>query len=352
MVRSARVSRHGVIALLAALAVLGTYASLCGMFALPAAAQTRTDVEGGRDHPLLPRYRGSSLIGFRDQTYAEVQPLKAIAAHKAEELKLDRKLTIEGEVSERFYVAPKGRSALEVQRNYETALTQAGAKLLYTCKEGDSGCPSNGADTPGLLTSEIPRKQQSKDAFRAFNGSANLRLAVLQYDRDGAIHYITLLSVDPGQHAGQFSGSAATYVQISQAKAMDTGMVEQIDPGRVVAALKADGRMPFYGLFFDSGKAELKPESKGELDLIARSLADEPALKVFIVGHTDNQGSVDGNIGLSQRRAEAVVAALIREHKIDASRLVAKGVASFSPQASNADEIGRAKNRRVELVVQ
>jgi len=85
---------------------------------------------------------------------------------------------------------------------------------------------------------------------------------------------------------------------------------------------------------------------------MARLLQKSPSLKVFIVGHTDNQGSMDVNLTLSQRRAEAVVTALTRDYKIGAARLHAHGAASFAPVSSNASEAGRAKNRRVELVEQ
>jgi OOP family OmpA-OmpF porin len=69
-------------------------------------------------------------------------------------------------------------------------------------------------------------------------------------------------------------------------------------------------------------------------------------------GHTDGQGAVDANLVLSQRRAEAAVAALVSTYHIDASKLRARGVASFSPLSTNHTEAGRARNRRVELVEQ
>ena len=71
-----------------------------------------------------------------------------------------------------------------------------------------------------------------------------------------------------------------------------------------------------------------------------------------MVGHTDNQGTLDSNIALSKRRAEAVNAALASQYAIAANRLAAYGVADLAPVASNAAEDGRAKNRRVELVPQ
>jgi outer membrane protein OmpA-like peptidoglycan-associated protein len=102
---------------------------------------------------------------------------------------------------------------------------------------------------------------------------------------------------------------------------------------------------------FDTGKTELKPDSNAQLDQMAAVLKAQPALKVFIVGHTDNVGGLDANLKLSQGRAQAVVAALT-QRGIAASRLLAHGNANYAPVASNAGEDGRARNRRVEMVLQ
>ena len=108
--------------------------------------------------------------------------------------------------------------------------------------------------------------------------------------------------------------------------------------------------MAVYGIYFDTGKATLKPESDAALAEIAKLLTADTALKLNVVGHTDNAGSLDANMKLSQARAEAVAKALTRRHGIAASRLKSFGVASLAPVASNDSEDGRAKNRRVELV--
>jgi outer membrane protein OmpA-like peptidoglycan-associated protein len=75
-------------------------------------------------------------------------------------------------------------------------------------------------------------------------------------------------------------------------------------------------------------------------------------LRVSIVAHTDNQGIYDANVVLSQRRAEAVMNALVTNYKVDPKRLKAYGVASIAPVATNRSEAGRSKNRRIEIVEQ
>lgn len=94
----------------------------------------------------------------------------------------------------------------------------------------------------------------------------------------------------------------------------------------------------------------MKPESKAALDEIAKLLKLDPSLKLHVVGHTDNQGGLEPNFALSKARAQAVSNALQKDYSIAAARLSANGVSSLAPVASNADDAGRAKNRRVELV--
>lgn len=120
-----------------------------------------------------------------------------------------------------------------------------------------------------------------------------------------------------------------------------------------VAALKSglqeNGHVEVPGIFFDFGKPDVKPESEAALKEVAKLLEANPALKVWVVGHTDNVGSVESNMTLSGARAASVVKALAQKG-IDAKRLAAHGAGPYAPVASNAAEDGRARNRRVELV--
>jgi outer membrane protein OmpA-like peptidoglycan-associated protein len=116
--------------------------------------------------------------------------------------------------------------------------------------------------------------------------------------------------------------------------------------------LNASGHVEVPGIFFDSGKSVLKPESETAVAEIAKLLKADPGLKVYVVGHTDNEGGVDSNIKLSKDRAEAVLQALVRGHGIAQDRLRAHGCGQFAPVTSNDTEDGKAKNRRVELVKQ
>ncbi len=142
-----------------------------------------------------------------------------------------------------------------------------------------------------------------------------------------------------------------TAVVIAEPTPMETGNVV-VSTDLLKKGLAENGKIALYGIYFDTGRAGAKPDSKPQLDEMARLLTSDKSLKVLIVGHTDNQGTIDGNVTLSQRRADAVVAALVSSYGIDSTRLRSRGVVSFAPVATNRTETGRAKNRRVELVEQ
>lgn len=116
--------------------------------------------------------------------------------------------------------------------------------------------------------------------------------------------------------------------------------------------LRTKGHTAVYGIYFDTGKSNIKPESAQAISEIAKLLKSDPALKIHVVGHTDNVGGVESNIKLSQSRAEAVITELVNNNGIAVSRLRPFGCGQFAPVTSNDGEDGRAKNRRVELVKQ
>jgi OOP family OmpA-OmpF porin len=115
-------------------------------------------------------------------------------------------------------------------------------------------------------------------------------------------------------------GNGAIWLRIVEKKEMEQVIVA--DAAAFGNDIRATGHAAVYGINFDTGKSAIKPESAQAIGEIAKLLKADPGLKIHVVGHTDNVGDVDGNIKLSQDRAEAVL------------------------------QEGRAKNRRVELVKQ
>jgi outer membrane protein OmpA-like peptidoglycan-associated protein len=100
---------------------------------------------------------------------------------------------------------------------------------------------------------------------------------------------------------------------------------------------------------FDFNKATLKPHHHEDLDIAAKTLKDNPTVKVSAEGYTDGIGSEAYNLKLSERRAMTVKAYLV-EHGIEAGRISTVGFGKSKPVADNKTAAGRAKNRRVELI--
>jgi len=145
-------------------------------------------------------------------------------------------------------------------------------------------------------------------------------------------------------------GNGKIWLRIVEKKAMEQAIVA--DATVFSNDIRVTGHSAVYGIYFDTAKSTIKPESAQAIGEIAKMLKADPGLKIFVVGHTDNQGGVESNIKLSQDRGEAVLQALVHDHGIAANRLKSYGCGLFSPVASNDSEDGRAKNRRVELVKQ
>ncbi|MEO8369497.1 MAG: OmpA family protein [Candidatus Solibacter sp.] len=123
------------------------------------------------------------------------------------------------------------------------------------------------------------------------------------------------------------------------------------DAAALQSGLQDAGHVEVPGIYFDFAKAEVKAESDAALNEVVKLLQANAGWKVWVVGHTDNVGTAEGNVTLSGSRAAAVVKALALKG-IDARRMAGHGAGPFAPVASNDTDEGRARNRRVELVRQ
>lgn len=126
------------------------------------------------------------------------------------------------------------------------------------------------------------------------------------------------------------------------------------DTDELVAFVKSADAAPknfiFESLTFDTGSANLSADSQITVANIVKVLADNPNVALSIEGHTDNVGKAASNKTLSQSRAKAVMAMLVAKG-VDAARLSETGFGDEKPTADNATPEGRAKNRRIEVVV-
>ena len=324
--------------------------SLVVLLLLPAVATSALaqsqDSPGTADHPLVSRYAGSFIDGQQVLNFDSYTLPVGPAVKEGSERVPSKKIMLEGKITRTLYRGPKERSTLEIQRNYQSALESAGFEILYTCSAKDCG----------YLFEWIfykDREQRILSTYTsggAFDIPQKLRyIAAKGKVGDRTVHVSVLIAYDAGY--GKLSKQPVALVEVIESEAMETGMVT-IDAEAMAKGIDATGHIAIYGVYFDTNSADIKPESSPTLTEIAKLLTDRPSLKLLVVGHTDNQGDFDYNMGLSGRRAEAVAKALRDQHGIDGGRLRSAGVGFLAPVASNDTATGREKNRRVELVKQ
>ena len=154
---------------------------------------------------------------------------------------------------------------------------------------------------------------------------------------------------EAGCGRGGADSCSAIMHKIIRVAGMEQSVV--VSSEQIAKAMGAEGKVVFYGIYFDTDKATLKAESTPTLAEMAKWLKTNASANVFIVGHTDMQGAIERNQKLSRDRSASVITALTKDHDIKADRMAAEGVGPLAPVANNSAEAGRAKNRRVEMVL-
>jgi OOP family OmpA-OmpF porin len=252
------------------------------------------DVKGSKDHPLFNRMPGYRIMGYEEKDF---NVFKKFLDENGKDM------TVEGKYYYFNYGLTKGEkmaSGPQVLRNYMNAVKKAGGNVVY-----EEGC-------------------------------CNVYLKLEKNNR------ITWVRVKAYTDAGSYQ------VWIVEEAEMKQDIV--VDAKSMMSDINAQGRVALYGIYFDFDKSEVKPESEPTLKEISKLLSENPKLKLYVVGHTDNVGDFNYNMQLSQTRAEAVVKALVTKYNIDKNRLSSAGVGPLCPITSNDTEEGKAKNRRVELI--
>ncbi|MEJ2001889.1 MAG: OmpA family protein [Maritimibacter sp.] len=138
---------------------------------------------------------------------------------------------------------------------------------------------------------------------------------------------------------------------VTSTSAQPGTVLPDVMSGEIGTAMEEVGRYVLSDLTFETGSSNLGPGDFDTLKELATYLSTHPEKRVALVGHTDAEGSLSGNVALSKRRAESVMARLMSDFAIPRSQLEADGVGYLSPLASNQTEDGRMKNRRVEAIL-
>lgn len=255
------------------------------------------DIAGSKDPALFTRMPGYHIYRYEVKKFDRFEfPIAPDFRTEAQE---GHHLWIVYDLNE----GAKPASGLQITRNYCNAAMSAGGKVLVEFEDG------------------------------------GIQLATLKIVKD---------QVETWAHIAASGNQYSIHVVEKELMKQDV----KVDASQLAGSIRSTGRASVYGIYFDSGKSEVKPESTPALTEIAKMLKSDAALRLYVVGHTDNTGTFDNNIRLSNDRALAVIKELTARYSIEPSRLKAFGAGPTSPLQSNQTEQGKAKNRRVELVAQ
>ncbi|TDR93931.1 OmpA family protein [Enterovirga rhinocerotis] len=304
-----------------------------------------------QDHPLLGHYEGSKQVGHQVASYDEATIIVGPIEEKGStEQRGTGWQTLEGKVFTLYYRLPPGRSSLEGIRNFQQSLQQKGFEVPFVCSTEAGTCFTGNERRPGLFLglaldgkTDLPKFDGDFVRNQFYNG--NGRYLYAKRSQGGATVHVSLAIADDESRGGR-----AVIARVIESGEMETGKIQVKQQAEIKKDFDQSGRTTIYGILFDFDKADIKPESAPQLKEISDLMARNPGISVEVVGHTDNQGGQAYNLRLSQNRAAAVVAELTARYGVAAGRLTSRGMGMDQPVASNADEAGRALNRRVELI--
>lgn len=322
------------VALLAVLASTGGYAA---------------DEPGSTDHPLVGRFEGSEITFYKSAEFDETALLQG--AHDYGAL-LDRGaikdrsgqewLHVAGRITKIRYAIPAGRSSLEVMRNFADDLRAKGFSTAFSCTDQD--CLTGSVTDPYVLGQQI---DTANVVSTAYFDHARYMLASASRP-EGTVHVSVL--------TGEDKNVTTAFIEVAESKAPDSAKAsaappsgDTVEAAQMETALARDNKVDLRGIYFDFNSDAVKGESAPTLTQIATLMKDNPGLRLRVVGHTDNVGTPDYNLGLSTRRASNVLATLVTQYGVAPDRLSSSGAGQTEPVASNDNEGGRALNRRVEL---
>lgn len=235
-------------------------------------------------------------------------------------------------------------TTLGVADNLRQQIEAVGFELLYECETKECG----GFDFR-FQTEVLPEPGMHIDLgdYR-FLAAQRLGAAVPEYlslfvSRSADLGYVQMILV---------GGADETLVEVSttteRPTARPTGPKPKLAP--LIERLETRGSAVLQDLQFETGSSALGDQSYDTLDVLAEYLIANPNRSVALVGHTDAEGSLQGNIGLSRKRAQSAANRLVNLG-VAARQVEADGVGYLAPVASNLTEDGRTQNRRVEVIL-
>ncbi len=311
---------------------------ICLSFMPMSNAFAENDIAGSNDHPVVGRFKDSHIVHYELKNFAEYTLPTGKISGKSHE----KTIKLEGKLTRLVYNAPAEASTLEIYRSYEKELKKKGFQILFSCAKDACG-PKWAGKTYAL--NELVLKYGSDIGASITHGNPNQE------------RFLSAKMASPGGqeiYCAIFTTTGWRNYPVIQMDIIEIGKMSEdlvkIDPKELLNDIRKTGYASLYGINFDIGKADIKKESVETIAKIAELLKMDPSLSIYVVGHTDDTGDFEANMALSKARAEAIAEELIKNHGVAGDRLSPHGAGPLAPVATNMNEEGRAKNRRVSLV--
>lgn len=304
-----------------------------------------TDLPGSTDYRNISRYKDAviqnyEVIDFAPYILGTGKPVEKNFRNHGHYF--SKHIDLEGKIIRTQYLLPKEEGLFKVFKNYELALKKAEFNILFQTSDKECEWPFWNED---LYNKEGGINAVKGDFYNPSGQHGFYFIAAQGLIENKNVH--VALFMNYGSDYGK------EYVLVTQDVIedipMETGLVTAKKMNESIAS---KGHVAIYGIHFDTGKADIKPESMSAIKEIADFMNSNPTKKYYVVGHTDNDGNFNSNMTLSTKRAKAVMDCLAKKFGVKFSQIQAHGVSSLAPVSSNETADGKAKNRRVEIVQQ
>lgn len=318
-----------------------TFLLLLQLLAIPGISQE--DKTGCKDHPLITRFPQSQIKWCETQNFSTYHvAIGKVSGYR----KIDKWIDLEGKVTRLYYEYEGAATMSEVYQNYRNAIQRAGFTSLAQGFKPQRNVSKEVGGSAWIATAYTKNPVPTNSGVMLFHGTSSAGgkgyIAAKLERASGTVYVVVAVY----QHT---STEVVALVDIIEEDALEDGKIA-VDPDYLAQQIEQFGTVSLYGIHFDFDKASIQPESELALLAVAQYLQNNPSINLYIIGHTDMKGNLPYNLALSEKRAQAVVEALVSQHQIKRDRLQGKGVGPLAPKSTNRTEEGRRLNRRVELV--
>jgi outer membrane protein OmpA-like peptidoglycan-associated protein len=296
---------------------------------------------------LLPATARAMTLEFPGNTYLkaeQIEPVGSYAMPAGQWVQGNMAiLTGEGEVIRQAWrIDASGLTTLQILTPLRDQLADQGFEVVFACET--EGC---GGFDFRFAQAVIPAPDMHVDlgdfqylAARRNTGSENELLSLL-VSRTSRAGFVQVTRVGPPTQGQAIAQTGAQALRTSGAETT----------GDFAEMLERDGHVVLSDLTFETGSAQLADAPFSSLQTLADYLFMNPDRSVALVGHTDSEGALDGNIALSKWRAGSVLERLVSDYGASRAQLQAEGMGFLAPVQSNLTPEGREANRRVEVIL-